>query len=87
MVHVSIQRGDKRRSFVHESDPRMTPTMNATLMSLGCTEETFQIEVVYGQVYDIPADEESWGEGAHGLRHFLPQGVRVAVEAPREREE
>jgi hypothetical protein len=75
MMQVGVQYGDQRGSFQDDAHARMSVAMNATLMALGATEESFQIEIVTRKVGHVFAYEKAGSKGVHGLGHRLPQGM------------
>jgi hypothetical protein len=79
MSEMGIQRRDEGGSFLDDAHPGMGVSVDASLVSFGGTEESFEIQVVVGQSGIVFSHEESGMEAVHGLGHMLSDGVFVRL--------
>lgn len=77
MSQMGIQRRDEGGSFLDDAHPCMGMSMDASLVSFGGTEESFEFEVVSGFLGIIFPHEESGMEALHRLGHVLSDGIFV----------
>ena len=77
MSEMGIQRRDEGGSFLDDAHPGMGVSVDASFVSLGGTEESFEIEVVVGQNGIVFSHEKSGMEAQHRLGHMLSDGVFV----------
>ena len=87
MSQVGIQGQQKRGAFLHDSHSGMTVAVNPTLVTLGLTKPTLQIQVVIRQLGIITADEQARLEAPHHRRHLPPDRVRLGSQAISQRRE
>ena len=80
MSEMGIQRRDEGGSFLDDAHPGMGMSVDASFVSFGGTEESFEIEVVSGQDGIVFSHEKSGIEAQHRLGHMLSDGVFVRLE-------
>ena len=85
MMQMSIQHGYQCGSFKDDAYARMSVAMNVTLVPLGATKESFQIEIVTRKIGQVFADKQTPGKSIHGLGHRRPQRMVGSLEASLER--
>jgi hypothetical protein len=81
MMQMGVQHRDQRGAFYDNAYARMSVAMNATLVALGATKESFQIQVVTRKIGHVFAYEKPPGKGVHGLGHGLPHRMVRPLEA------
>jgi hypothetical protein len=75
MRRVRIQRGDHRRPFLNDPNPRVAMTVDPPLVTLGQPKPSFQIEIVLDLFKLARADEKAGDEAQHHLDHVLANRV------------
>ena len=76
MVQVGIQRANQGRASVDDSDPRMTPTMDAPRVAFGLAKPTFQVQIVAWQLI-VRAPKQPHQKAAHQSDQVLSERVRL----------
>ena len=77
MSEMGIQRRDEGGSFLDDAHPGMGVSVDASFVSFGGAEESFEIQVVVGQNRIVFPHEKSGMEAQHHLGHVLSDGVFV----------
>ena len=77
MSEMGIQRRDEGGSFLDDAHPGMGMSVDASFVSFGGTEESFEFEVVSGSPGIVFPHEESRMEALHRLGHVLSDLVFV----------
>ena len=79
MSEMGIQRRDEGGSFLDDAHPGMGVSVDASFVSFGGTEESFEIQIVSGQNGIVFSHEESGLEALHRLSHMLSDRVFVRL--------
>jgi len=79
MSEMSIQSWNEGGSFLDDAHPGMGVSVDASFVSFGGAEESFEIQIVVGQNGIVSPHEESGMEALHRLSHMLSDGVFVRL--------
>ena len=77
---MSIEGQHQRRAFLHDPHAGMAVSVDPTLVPLRLSKPSLQVQIVAGQVWIVPAHEQSRIEAGHRLGHVLGDGAGVTCQ-------
>jgi hypothetical protein len=79
-MQVRVEYGDQSRPLLNDANPGMAVPVDMSFMTFGKSEESFEIEIVVGQVRLIVTDEQAREKTGHDLAHVLTNRISVRLE-------
>lgn len=77
---VSVQRQQERGPLLHDPHARMGMPVDAPLVALGFSEESFQIQIILRKVQPIAPRKHAVRETLHHPPHVLAERIRIVRE-------
>ena len=79
-MQMRVEYGDERRPLLNDANPGMAVAVDMSFVAFGKSEESFEIEIVVGQVRLIVTDEQARKKTGHDLGHVLTNRIAVRLE-------